>query len=62
MTILVLSRKPGEVIRIGDAIIITVIGVDRGRVRLAIEAPKDVRIYRQEMLPLKGADEIGGES
>jgi len=48
MTILVLSRKPGEVIRIGDAIIITVIGVDRGRVRLAIEAPKDVRIYRQE--------------
>ena len=49
---LVLSRKLGEKIFIGDNICITVVDIDRGKIRLGIEAPRDVKIYRQELLPL----------
>jgi carbon storage regulator len=49
---LVLSRKLGEKIYIGDNICITVVDIDRGKIRLGIEAPRDVPIYRQELLPL----------
>ncbi|MEZ6139242.1 MAG: carbon storage regulator [Zavarzinella sp.] len=48
---LVLSRKLGEKIYIGDNICITVVDIDRGKIRLGIEAPRDVAIYRQELLP-----------
>jgi carbon storage regulator len=48
---LVLSRKLGEKILIGDNIYITVVDIDRGKIRLGIEAPRDVPIYRQELLP-----------
>ena len=49
---LVLSRKLGEKIYIGDNICITVVDIDRGKIRLGIEAPRNVPIYRQELLPL----------
>jgi carbon storage regulator len=49
---LVLSRKLGEKIWIGQNICITVVDIDRGKIRLGIEAPRDVPIYRQELLPL----------
>jgi carbon storage regulator len=49
---LVLSRKLGEKIFIGESICITVVDIDRGKIRLGIEAPRDVPIYRQELLPL----------
>jgi carbon storage regulator len=52
---LVLSRKLGEKIYIGDNICITVVDIDRGKIRLGIEAPRDVPIYRQELLPLNSA-------
>ena len=46
---LVLSRKPGEKLQIGDDITITVLE-SRGRVlKLGIEAPKDVRVLRGEL-------------
>lgn len=51
---LVLSRKLGEKIYIGDNICITVVDIDRGKIRLGIEAPRNVPIYRQELLPLAG--------
>jgi carbon storage regulator len=50
---LVLSRKLGEKIFIGENICITVVDIDRGKIRLGIEAPRDVPIFRQELLPLK---------
>jgi carbon storage regulator len=53
---LVLSRKLGEKIYIGDNICITVVDIDRGKIRLGIEAPRDVPIYRQELLPLKNTE------
>jgi carbon storage regulator CsrA len=46
---LVLSRKPGEKIVIGNGIIITVIEVKGNRVRLAFDAPDQVRILRAEL-------------
>jgi carbon storage regulator len=47
---LVLSRKQGEKIVINDNISITVVEIDRGKIRLGIEAPRDVPIFRQELL------------
>lgn len=47
---LVLSRKTHESIRIGRDIIVTVADVDRGKVRLAITAPRDVEIMRTELI------------
>ena len=48
---LVLSRKLGEKIVIGDGIVVTVVKIDRTQVRLGIEAPADVPIYREEIAP-----------
>ncbi|MCP4506068.1 MAG: carbon storage regulator CsrA [Fuerstiella sp.] len=47
---LVLSRKTGESIQIDDDILVTVSEVKGGRVRLSIEAPRSIRIVRQEIL------------
>lgn len=46
---LILMRKPGEVIRIGDDIQVVVLNVQGGRVSLGIEAPKNVVIQRAEL-------------
>jgi carbon storage regulator len=48
----VLSRKLGEKIFIGDNICITVVDIDRGKIRLGLEVPRDIPIYRQELLPI----------
>ena len=48
---LVLSRRENERIRLGDSIVITVVRVAGDKVRLGIEAPSDVRILRDELLP-----------
>ena len=46
---LVLSRKAGEVVTIGGDIKVTIVSVDRGVVRLGIEAPRDVPVHRKEV-------------
>lgn len=46
---LVLSRKPGTQIMIGDDILINIVEVQGDSVRIAIEAPKNVKIYRGEI-------------
>jgi carbon storage regulator len=46
---LVLTRKLGEVIRIGDVITVRLLEVRGNQVRLGVEAPADVRIYREEV-------------
>lgn len=46
---LVLSRKPGETIHIGDNITITVVRIGPNTVRLGIEAPRDMNIVRSEL-------------
>ncbi len=47
---LVLSRKVGEEIKIGEDIIITIVDIDRNKIRIGIEAPRDVAIVRTELL------------
>lgn len=46
---LVLSRKKNETIIIGDGIIVTVVEIRGDKVRLGIEAPKDVPVHRREV-------------
>ncbi len=48
---LVLSRKLGEKIVIGDNIVVTVVKIDRSQIRIGIEAPHDVPVYREEIAP-----------
>jgi carbon storage regulator len=46
---LVLTRKLGEVIRVGDTVTVRVLEVKGNQVRLGVDAPADVRIYREEV-------------
>ncbi len=65
---LVLARKLNESIVIGDNIIVKVISVDKGIVKLGIDAPKDVSIVRSELLEdvkdlnIAASKEVGLES
>ena len=47
---LILQRRAGESIRIGEDIEITVVSTEGGRVRLSISAPKEVTILRSELI------------
>ena len=47
---LVLTRKIDEAIMLGDNVKVTVLGIDGDHVRLGIEAPKSLRIFRMELL------------
>lgn len=49
---LVLTRLLGEKIRIGDDIIVTIMDIDRNKIRVGIDAPRDVPIFRAELLPV----------
>ena len=46
---LVLSRKPGERILIGDDVTITIVRIGPNTVRLGIDAPREVNIVREEL-------------
>ena len=46
---LVITRKLGENIRIGDAVKITILEVRSGHAKLGIEAPPDVKVHREEI-------------
>ena len=54
---LVLSRKTGEMVRIGSDITLVVLDASGGRVRIGFAAPAQVRIVRQEIF-----DRLGGPS
>jgi carbon storage regulator len=45
---LVLTRKPGEKVVIGGAITVTILRAGRGRIRLGVEAPDGIEIFRAE--------------
>lgn len=47
---LVLTRKAGETIRIGDSIVVKVISCGRGKSKIGIEAPMTTRVIRGELI------------
>lgn len=46
---LILTRRIGERLRIGDGVSVTVLGVKGNQVRLGVDAPKDVPVHREEI-------------
>lgn len=46
---LILTRKVGESLMIGDEVTITVLGVKGNQVRIGVNAPRDVSVHREEI-------------
>lgn len=46
---LTLTRRVGESLMIGDEVTVTVLGVKGNRVRIGVNAPKDVAVHREEI-------------
>ena len=47
---LILTRRLGETILIGDDIEVTIVAIEPNQVRVGIDAPRDVKILREELL------------
>ncbi len=62
---LVLGRKENESILIGDSIRITIVGRCGSSIKLGVEAPRDVRVWREEIRAQQAVDwrqeAVGGE-
>lgn len=64
---LILTRKPGEAVMIGDTVTFTVLGVKGNQIRVGIDAPKSIAVHREEIYQLikregvsqKGKDDDG---
>lgn len=46
---LILTRRVGETIRIGDDVVVTVLGVKGNQVRVGVDAPRTVEVHREEI-------------
>lgn len=56
---LVLSRKPGEKILIGDDVTVTIVRIGPNAVRIGIEAPRTMNIVREELVDPGGGSAEG---
>lgn len=55
---LILTRRVNESIKIGDNIEVRVIGIERGQVKIAITAPNDVAVHREEIYNKVGSSRL----
>jgi carbon storage regulator len=46
---LILTRRVGETLMIGNDVTVTVVGVNGAQVRIGVDAPKDVAVHREEV-------------
>jgi len=46
---LILTRRVGETLMVGDDVTVTVLGVKGNQVRIGVNAPKDVAVHREEI-------------
>jgi carbon storage regulator len=49
LLMLILTRRVGETLMIGDEVTVTVLGVKGNQVRIGVNAPKDVSVHREEI-------------
>ncbi len=59
---LILTRRPGERLCIGENILVTILGVNGNHVRIGISAPRDIPIDREEIHERKQAHLRAGDS
>lgn len=57
---LILTRRVGETLMIGDEVTVTVLGVKGNQVRLGINAPKNVSVHREEIYQRIKAEQAEG--
>jgi carbon storage regulator len=57
---LILTRRVGETLMIGDSVSVTVLGVKGNQVRIGINAPKDVAVHRAEIFQRIKREQGGG--
>jgi carbon storage regulator len=58
---LILTRRVGESLIIGDDVTITVLGVKGNQVRIGVNAPRDVAVHREEILDRIQADSVADD-
>lgn len=57
---LILTRRVGETLMIGDEVSVTVLGVKGNQVRLGVNAPKDIAVHREEIYQRILHERVGG--
>jgi len=58
---LILTRRVGETVMIGNEVTVTVLGVKGNQVRIGVNAPKDVAVHREEIYERIKREEDGGD-